>query len=225
VTPTLVVGQVVELVLEGAEEAAVRGVLAEITPDRVRFTLVDSRQPPDGLEPGRLALLRYWTGVGAQVTETSVLAITPGPPLEAEFARPRKVEVEQRRRTVRVATALPVRLRVTRTAVAASREGEDPGALARDLSTGGLRLETDLLLTIDDRVAVDIETPAAAHAAVGPRLAGTARVVRVSEGSVRRERAFTLGVELMFDGPGEQRAWESLSRALLAAAPGESAAR
>jgi hypothetical protein len=211
VSAHLVVGQAVEIALEGAEDEPVKGVVFGLPPREMLFTFPDLRSPTAELTVGRLALVRFWSGVGAHVAQTTVLRVAGGPPVTAAFERPLRVETVQRRRFFRVNAALPARLTVERSSVEGGTGALDEKAIVRDLSAGGLRLETAVLLTIDDRVRIGVTTPRVARPALPDTLEADARVVRVAEGPTRGERLYTLGLELLFGAETERDRWVQLS--------------
>jgi c-di-GMP-binding flagellar brake protein YcgR len=206
------IGQSAEILVDGAEpEIALQAFVYGMPPGELLFTFPTVKVLPPHLEIGRAVTVRFFSGGGAHHARSQVLRVSTTPHVTAALSSLTKVETIQRRRYFRVSATLPVTFEVTRSAVADAAGKSETRGLSQDVSAGGIRLETSVLLTIDDRIRLILTTPRAFQKALPPTMEATARVVRVHEGNRKANRPYSLSVELLFEAESERDRWVQLT--------------
>jgi c-di-GMP-binding flagellar brake protein YcgR len=119
--------------------------------------------------------------------------------------------VVQRRRYFRVSAALAVRLTVVHSPSGASVGNHDARTITRDISAGGMCLETSARVTVGDELTVVVETPRGLRKTLPAELPARVRVLRVQETSRSRRTLYVLGVELILAAERERDRWVQLS--------------
>lgn len=205
-------GQPAELQVEGDDGADwVRGFVLGLPPREIVFSFPGLKALPAAFSPGCSIAVKYWSALGAHFARTELLRLSPGPPLTAATTRLARVETVQRRRFFRVGASLPAQFKVLESAVQGSTGRFEDQAITQDLSAGGVRLETSILLTVDDRLRLSVGTPKSFQRSLPPLLEADCRVVRIQEATRRSRRLFFVSVELLFDAESERDRWVQLT--------------
>lgn len=206
------IGQSAEIVVDGADpDDVLHAFVYGMPPGEILLTFPSVKVLPPNLEIGREVSVRFFSGGGAHHGRSEVLRVDATPKVTAAVARLTDVETIQRRRYFRVPVTLPVTFAVLRSSVTESTGKVEPRGLTQDVSAGGVRLETSVLLTVDDRVRVALATPRGFQKTLPATLEAAARVVRVEEGNRKANRPYSLSIELLFDAESERDRWVQLT--------------
>jgi hypothetical protein len=188
---------------------------------------------PAGFVPEGRVQFRYCDYAGVHTAITTLVKVQTGPRCGALLRLPQRFETKQKRKFFRQACSLPTVLSVLSLPQPAENGEEDASAIIEDLSAGGARVRTRMRLVEGDQVQFAIVRPEAeatpppdlrssqemaaiplknafparplfvkteAPAGIGVR----ARVLRVRQDTFGDAPTFTLGVEFMGVGVGDQ---------------------
>jgi hypothetical protein len=210
----LLVGQLVELELErngSSPPTRIDANVIGLPPREIQLALTNIAALPAGLEVGRQVWIRFSNALGLHQTRCAISRVTPGKALVVALARAPQVETVQRRKFFRVPAALSVRFDVLTSAIPEATGKVEPRGLAQDISAGGIRLESSLLLAVGDWLHVTVQVPRGFRRQLPAELACEARVVRVLELRARNKIAYGLGLEFEFASESERDRWVHLT--------------
>jgi c-di-GMP-binding flagellar brake protein YcgR len=211
VSDQLLVGQAVALDIEGASPPAqVIGVVLAMPPREILLSLASGAMAPAALQPGAQVIVSFATTMGLHRGRTAVLRVSPGNTVAVALARFAPVSTAQRRQFFRVSATLMVKLEVGPTR-ASSLPHEDARALTQDLSSGGMRVETTLVLSLGDRVKATVETPRGLRKYLPDHMTCEAEVVRVESVMRRNRKLCSAGLRFVFATESERDRWVQLT--------------
>jgi hypothetical protein len=207
----LVLGQWAEVFANGSL-TPLHGFVFSLRPGEVLFTFPDLLAAPDGLEAGHDVVVRYAGGSGRHTGHAAILRVAGGPPVTAALQRLVRVETEQRRRFSRLSVRLPATLAARDESPQEVSEESDAQASVRNLSAGGVSVETSLLLAAGDGVNLTVPEKARTVAKNARQVAG--KVLRVEKSGKRKRASRVASVEFSFTSDDERNAWAQLVLAL-----------
>ena len=207
----LVLGQWAEIFANGSL-TPLHGFVFSLRPGEVLFTFPDLLAAPDGLEAGHDVVVRYASGPGRHTGHAAILRVSGGPPGTAALQRLVRVETEQRRRFSRLSVRLPATLAARDESPQEVSEQSDARASVRNLSAGGVSVETSLPLAAGDGVNLTVPEKARTVAKNARRVAG--KVLRVEKSGKRKRAPRVASVEFSFTSDDERNAWAQLVLAL-----------
>jgi c-di-GMP-binding flagellar brake protein YcgR len=210
VADTLVGGQALELVLDG-DPTPLTAFVFGTTPREILLTLGQGEEAPPALVAGATVTMRFVSGLGLHETRTRVVHVVHDRTVKLGVAQVNRPSVVQRRRYFRVSAALAARATIADSISAPSIGYHDGRAITRDISAGGLCLETSLRVGLGDELSIVLETPRGLRKNLAPELSCRARVLRIQETSRGRRILFLLGLELMFPLERERDRWVQLT--------------
>jgi hypothetical protein len=206
----LLVGQAVDVDIEGVPPMKVVGVVMAIPPREILLSLESGATPPPSLMPGVEVTVSYATSLGLHQGRTTVLRVTPGRSVSVALARFAGVSTAQRRQFFRVPASLVVTLVVSSSSATITAK-EDTRALTHDISGGGLRADTVLALAVGDLVKVTVEVPKGLRKSLPAELSCEAKVMRVESVVRRNRKLFCVGLEFQFAKETERDRWVQLT--------------
>jgi c-di-GMP-binding flagellar brake protein YcgR len=211
VSDQLLVGQAVELDIEGTEQPVrVMGVVVAMPPREVLLSLASGVMAPPALQPGVQVTVTFATTLGLHEGRTTVVRVAPSHAVAVALARFSAVRTSQRRQFFRVQASLVVRLLVT-SSHAATAAKEDARALSQDLSGGGMRVDTILPLVAGDLVKATVEVPRGLRKHLPAEMTCDAKVVRVDPIVRRHRKMHSAGLQFQFTSESERDRWVQLT--------------
>lgn len=142
--------------LEPTEGASVEAVVAGATATEIAFSLPDLTAVPAALARGRKLGVWFWDQHGLYRGETMVVRHAKAVMPTLIVSQLSEVRTRQQRRLLRLPVRLSTNVAVLETARADAKNEADQGAIAEDLSGGGMRLVAALPLAADDRLALEV---------------------------------------------------------------------
>ena len=207
----LLVGQAIEVSLDDDPRGGFVAFVFGTTAREILLTLGHGERAPRGLIAGAALTLRFATTVGLHEARSRVLTVTEDRTVKLGISQVNKPTTVQRRRYFRVPAALAVQVTVTQSSWIDGVGQKDPRAITRDISAGGLCLETTVRVTLGDVLAITLETPRGFRKGLPPELPCAGRVLRVQETSRSGRTLHVLGVEMIIAAERERDRWVQLT--------------
>jgi hypothetical protein len=207
----LLVGQALELLVDGDPGPACAAFVFGTTAREILLTLGHGQKAPAHLVAGAWVTLRFSTTMGLHEARTRVLTVAHDRTVKLGIAQVDRPTIVQRRLYFRVAAALAAQVTVAESASADRVGAKDPKAVTRDISAGGVCLETSLSVSLWDVLAISLETPRAFRKSLPAELACTGRVLRIQETTRSGRTLYLVGVEMVIVAERDRDRWVQLT--------------
>ena len=171
------------------------GFVLSLRPNEVLLTFPELLGPPEGLESEAHATVRYSNSSGSFTARGPIVRVASGPPVTVTFKRLLAAPAEPRRAAANSSAFFPISMQILRSRVEPSVGLDGISGMAQVQSERRLLLKTSLLLAVGDSVRL-VPSDELEVCVQG-------RVVTVSES----EGQFSVGIELVSDGPANRERW------------------
>jgi len=146
--------------LGGTDDAvSYPGIVARITESAVSIRFPDLQALPAGATVGSTALLKIPNNCGVQSAACEVLEAGQTPIVYIKVAAPQHLTISQNRKFFRLPLFIKAKLTVKVSKNQALSGKSDPNAMTEDISAGGLRLNSTLVLEVGDTAVIALRLP------------------------------------------------------------------
>ncbi len=193
--------------IQGAE---IRGFVLDMTPREVLLSFPDVAAPA-GFFPGRQVTVRFWSHMGVHNAGSTILRVGAGPHVTIAIERFQKYDTVQKRRYFRVMAGLALTFDVTKSDIAESQGKQAVRGATRDISAGGLSMDTQLQVNTGDRVNLAVSVPRSLLKTFPKPLTAPASVVRVQEIPRGPKTIYCVSVEYRLAAENQRDRWVQLT--------------
>src|SRR5262245_57138897 len=114
----------------------------DMSPTEVIISFPSLDRPPPGFAPGRIVAVKFWSHLGIHHAKSTIVRVSSGSTVNVVIERFSKYGTTQKRNFFRVIASLSVTFDVIKTSVFESQGLTNQQAFTRDISAGGLSMDT-----------------------------------------------------------------------------------